>query len=319
MKLDRIIWGILLLFIGGVLLLDNFGVIEFYWRNIWSFWPVFLLILGVNILFSKNNSQTGNIISLGILVITLSFLFVRGQNKPEHSRWWDKDGVRFHLDDEEWERDSSYSSYNYTEQLLPGDSAKKTILNIRGGANSYKLKGETDSLFSADVRENRKGMKFMLSKETADSINTLTFKSSEKNKGMHFGSDGNSVDFHLNSLPVWEMNIFMGAGNVDFDLSNYKVRKIRMDGGMADIDVKIGDLLPITDVVMQVGMADIKIEVPKSSGCRVKAKAGLSSKDFDGFIKMKDGVYETPNYQGSSKKIFINLEGGLSNFEVKRY
>ncbi|RYG11138.1 MAG: hypothetical protein EOO07_21060, partial [Chitinophagaceae bacterium] len=79
MKLDRIIWGVLLLFIGGVILLDNFNVIEFYWQNVWSFWPVFLIILGVNILFNKNNSQTGNIISIAILLITLSFLFFKGQ------------------------------------------------------------------------------------------------------------------------------------------------------------------------------------------------------------------------------------------------
>lgn len=319
MKLDRIIWGILLLFIGGVLLLDNFGVIEFYWRNVWSFWPVFLIILGVNILFNKNNSQTGNIISLGILLITLSFLFVRGQNKPEHLTWWDRDGVRIDYDDNDWEKSGEYSKLNYTEQLLAGDSEKKTILNIRGGSSSYELKGETDSLFSADVSDRRKGVKFMLSRETTDSVNTLTFKSTEKSKGMHFGSNGNSVDFHLNTLPTWEMNMFMGAGKVDFDLANYKVRSFNFEGGAADINVKLGDLLPITDVNMQVGMADIKIEIPKNVGCRVKTRTGFSSKDFDGFTKLQDGAYESPNYQGSTKKIFINLDGGFSSFEVKRY
>ena len=87
MKLDRVIWGVVLLFIGGVLLLDIFNVIEFYWSNVWKFWPVFLIIIGVNILFNRNNSQAGNIISLAIVVVTLSFLFVKGQDKPE-GRWW---------------------------------------------------------------------------------------------------------------------------------------------------------------------------------------------------------------------------------------
>ena len=319
MKLDRIIWGILLLFIGGVLLLDNFGIIEFYWRNVWSFWPVFLIILGVNILFNKNNSQTGNIISLAILLITLSFLFVRGQNKPEHRTWWDRDNVRIDYDDNDWEKNGERNNFNYTEQLLPGDSEKKTVLNIRGGSSSYELKGETDSLFSANVSERRKGVKFMLSKETTDSVNTLTFKSTEKSKGMHFGSNGNSVDFHLNTLPTWEMNMYMGAAKVDFDLANFKVRTLNFEGGAADIDFKIGDLLPITDVNIQVGMADITIKVPKGSGCRIKTKTGLSSKDFDGFNKLEDGTYETSNYQSSTKKIFINLDGGLSDFKVKRY
>ncbi|MGF1922670.1 MAG: hypothetical protein ACQUHE_00715 [Bacteroidia bacterium] len=115
------------------------------------------------------------------------------------------------------------------------------------------------------------------------------------------------------------MNVFIGAGEVDFDLSNYKVRTFNIDGGMASIDVKIGDMLAITDVNMQLGMADITIKIPKGSGCRIKTKTGLSSKDFDGFNKLENGTYETANYQSSSKKIFINLDGGLSDFKVKRY
>ena len=96
MKLDRVIWGVVLLFIGGVLLLNNFNVIEFYWSNVWKFWPIFLIILGVNILFNKNNSQTGNIISLAIVVITLSFLFVKGQEKPDGRSW--RNTFKNHID-----------------------------------------------------------------------------------------------------------------------------------------------------------------------------------------------------------------------------
>ncbi|MNQ91846.1 hypothetical protein D3C85_1072450 [compost metagenome] len=111
----------------------------------------------------------------------------------------------------------------------------------------------------------------------------------------------------------------MGAGEVDFDFSEYKVRTFNFDGGAAALDIKVGDLLPITDVNVKTGVADVKINVPNASGCRIKTKTGLSAKDFNGFTKLKDGVYETPNYSTSTKKIFINLDGGLSNFEVKRY
>jgi hypothetical protein len=45
----------------------------------------------------------------------------------------------------------------------------------------------------------------------------------------------------------------------------------------------------------------------------------LASKDFKGFIKKDDGSYETPNYQTSKNKVFIFLDGGLSNFEVDTY
>jgi hypothetical protein len=85
------------------------------------------------------------------------------------------------------------------------------------------------------------------------------------------------------------------------------------------MDIKIGNLLPITDVIVKSGVAEVKIKIPEGSGCIIKTKTGLSAKDFSGFDKISDGVYQTSNYKTSTHKIFINLDGGLSNFEVKRY
>ncbi len=320
MKLDRVIWGILLLFIGGVLLLDNFNIIDFYWRNVWSFWPVFLIILGINILFNRNNSQTGNIISLGILVITLAFLFVKGQERPSSRFWWG-DGRRNHIemDIDDEDNNKEYTNSTFFEPLLADDSARKNILNISGGGTSFDLKGTTDSLIVAKVR--KKNSTFSLIKEKSDSVNIITFKLQDRNKrnSWNFNDGGNDVNLRLNTAPTWEMNLKLGAGQIDFDLEQYKVRTLNFDGGAAEVDIKLGSLLPIADVNVKTGVADVKIRVPKDSGCRIKTKTGLSTKDFTGFTKIGDGLYESPNYQSSSKKVFINLDGGLSSFEVDRY
>jgi hypothetical protein len=111
----------------------------------------------------------------------------------------------------------------------------------------------------------------------------------------------------------------MGAGEVDLDLEDYKVRSFRFDGGAAAVNIKVGGLLPVTDVTVKTGVADVKINIPEASGCRIKTKTGLSAKDFPDFIKIDNGNYETANYKTSAQKVFINLDGGLSNFEVNRY
>ncbi len=319
MKLDRVIWGIVLLFIGGVLLLNNFNVIDFYWSNVWKFWPVFLIIIGVNILFNRNNSQTGNIISLAIVVITLSFLFVKGQEKPE-GKWWGnmRNNIDMDIDSEDGKNVGANRS-TFVEPFTIGDDLKKNILEISGGGTSFELKGSSDSLFLASV--SKKNNNFGLTKIVADSVNTLIFKSQDKNRRSKWsiGDGNNTVELYLNTKPVWEMNLKLGAGEMDFDLKDYKIRTLNFDGGAADINFKIGDLLPITDVNVKTGIADVKISIPESSGCRIKTKTGLSSKDFSGFKMISEGVYETANYQSSTKKIFINFDGGLSSFEVERY
>jgi len=328
MKLDRLIWGIILLFIGGVLLLENFGVIDFYWRNVWSFWPLLLIIFGLNMLFNRNNSQTGSIISIGVLVVGLSFLFYRGQQPPEHSYWWgnnrfNKD-IDINLDDQDNndgdndnDRDSTYSNLNLTQPFVSTENAKKTVLNISGGGISFNLDGETNELINADVH--KKHGNFSLNKVVTDSATVLTFKMDNKKGRYNFGDGGNDVNFKLNKAPNWDVIMKLGAGEADFDFANYKVRTFRFDGGAAALDIKFGDLLPITDVVVKSGVADVKIQIPSTSGCRINTKTGLSAKDFEGFDKISDGVYQTSNYKTSAKKIFINLDGGLSNFEVSRY
>lgn len=313
MKLDRIMWGIVLLFIGGVLLLENFNIIEFYWGNVWRFWPIFLIIAGVNILFNRNKSQIGGIVSIVVLVITLSVLFYKGQQPRGHERWMDEtmrdEGDM--MNDEGNHHETLDFSHPYTDSV-----SALTILNISGGGTSFELKGATDSLIAAHVE--KKAGNFTLETTKNDSLTTINFRMNGKSK-WNMGDGSNDVDFRLNTNPSWEIHMNMGAGEVDFDLSAYKVRTFNFDGGAAALDIKLGDLLPISDVNIKTGVADVKINVPETSGCRIKTKTGLSSKDFQGFTKLADGTFETPNYKSSTKKIFINLDGGLSSFEVKRY
>ncbi|MNL32293.1 hypothetical protein D3C87_1541350 [compost metagenome] len=192
----------------------------------------------------------------------------------------------------------------------------RTILNISGGGTSFDLKGPTDSLISATVQ--RRGGAFSLKNEFSDSVRTVSFKMKGKSN-WNVGDGGNDVNLMLNVNPRWDIHMNMGAGEANFDLSAYKVREFSFDGGAAALEVKLGSLLPIADVRVKTGIADVKLNIPTTSGCRIKAKTGLSSKEFSGFIKKADGTFETPNYSSATNKIFIFLDGGLSSFEVNRY
>ncbi len=315
MKLDRIMWGIILLFVGGVLLLENFNLIEFYWRSVWRFWPVFLIIAGVNILFNRRNSQIATAVSIGVLVVMLSFVFYKGQQPPQHKNWIDES---YGGDDEvsTESQDTAVNALTFSEPF-DRDAVRQVVLNISGGGTSFNLKGATDSLIFAEV--SRKKGNFSLKKEVLDSLQTLTFTMKEGKGKWSMNDAGNGVDFQLNKIPEWTINMSMGAGEVDFDLSEFKVRTFKFDGGAAAVDVKFGDALPITDVIVKTGVADVSLNIPERSGCRIRSKTGLSSKDFTGFTKVDNDTYETPNFKASTKKIFISFDGGLSNFEVKRY
>jgi hypothetical protein len=314
MKLNRIMWGIVLLFIGIVLLLENFHIIEFYWRNVWKFWPVFLIIAGINVLFNKQKSPLGGYISAGVLVVMLGIVFYKGQEPPQEKRWIGEDIIDEMDGNPDQHEDRRHTTFS---EVFDGDTTKKTILRIVGGGTSFSLDKATDNLVEAEV--NGKNGNFSLVKHMTDSVQTLVFKAPEKHGKWPVGSNASEVDFKLNATPVWNILMDMGAGKVDFDLSDYKVRSFAFEGGAVSMDVKFGSLLPVTDVKVKTGMADVEINIPSGSGCRIITNTGLSSKDFTGFTKLENGNYETPNFKTAKNVIFIRLDGGLSNFEVSRH
>ncbi|MBY0244663.1 MAG: DUF5668 domain-containing protein [Sphingobacteriaceae bacterium] len=312
MKTNKIIWGILLLFMGSVLLLENFDVIEFYWRNVWQFWPLFLIISGVAMLFKNRENNISTYISVSILIISLLFLFYKGQQKPKESNWFDKnfeDGIDINIDDKPQVKEFLFEPFD-------GDTTKKVIFNITGGGTSFYLDGETDSLVFADI--SRKKGRFILSSVKTATENTVNFKMKEKNHRLNFGGNQNDVNLKLNTKPIWDFNVKLGAGEFKFDMTNYKVNTFNFEGGASEVDLNIGSLLPNSYVNIQSGVAAIDIAIPAQSGCRIKTNTGLSSKDFEGFTKMENGFYETDDFEKAKNKIYINLDGGLSRFQVHR-
>lgn len=309
MKTERIIWGIVLLFIGGILLLQNFNVIDFEWGVIWKFWPVVLILIGVNMLFSNSSSQSGGFALIFITMLILGFIAYKGINIAED----EKRGIFFRDDHNDGDLNSESSVYS--EPFISG--TRKAILNIKGGATSFILNDTTAELVTAQVEKTYGN--YSLFKFSNDSTETVEFNMTGKNSWDMDKSKANKVVFSLNPLPLWDINLETGAGKTEFDLTKFKIRNIQLKGGVASFDVKLGSLNNITTVNVESGVSKIKISVPESVGCEIKTTSGLSSNDFSGFNKINDGSYQTSNFASSPQKITIILQGGLSSFDVERY
>jgi len=82
MKKINSIFGLLLLFIGAMLILSNFGVIEIVWENLW---PLFLLIPGIvfELSYFTYRKDAGLLVPGGIL-ITYGLLFLVNVNYGWH-------------------------------------------------------------------------------------------------------------------------------------------------------------------------------------------------------------------------------------------
>lgn len=306
MKTSNIFWGVFFVTIGGLILLGNLTDLNFTWNSAWKFWPMVLILIGVSILV-KNEIGKGIVAGLAALVLALTIY----ASISATTNLIDND-FEINFGDEVAVFDTSYFSQDYS------DSIKTATLNFSGGAGGFKMLTPTDKLLdfrTEGVREN-----FNLGRNDLDSHSEINFdmKSSHSIK---LGNKNykNTVELSLNSNPEWDLNFDVGAASLDLDLTQYKVNNIDIDMGAAALNVKFGDLADVTRFKLDAGASDIDILIPDSVGCEIKSDAALSSKNYEGFSKVSKDLYRSENFDKYSKKIYIDIDCGVSSIDVKRY
>jgi hypothetical protein len=348
MKNSRgIVWGGLLIILGMLWLLRNMNLLHVDWNEVLPYWPVLLILAGA-LLLAMGNERRG----LGGIVGLLITLAVFGGivNKTDkafdrHSNnWdfnWDDDdddrhfGYRDHDDndhndneddedrDEDYENDRSNRGNNkpingnYKYEME--DFIQKANFHLEGGAGSFTLNGNTPKLFEASTKSTIVGFLSNTSINKLDNSATVNLKMEDGNVKIKKGEISNQANIHLNDKPIWNIDLGIGAGKGDFDFSNYKVEKLKVSTGVADMDIKMGDKVTTSNIDIEAGVASITLELPRSVGCEMHMDGALNAKNMDDLEKVSNGLYRSAGFEDSAKKIIIRFEGGLTSVNIKRY
>jgi hypothetical protein len=330
MKYEKIIPGLILVLLGTVFLLDNYHVIDFHWASLWRFWPVFLIMGGVNLVFANNRTPWATAIKIAVVLLGFALIvFVPTSrfyplNGGLHfnDKGWYNDGDDDNDDDDDDNGSDSTGivkvegSSTYTEPYTPAATVAK--LNISGGGTLYTLKDSTSQLFSAVTHERYN--RYIYSHTMEGNVPVLNLNMKDKKGHIQWDTDkGNSATLKLNVNPQWDINVKAGATELDFDLTPFKIRNLIINGGAASFHVKLGQPLAETDVEVSTGVSEVEIKVPANAACRITSDSGLSSNEFNGFDKKADNSYETQGYSAATNKIVIHLKGGISDFKVIKY
>ena len=132
MKSDKVVWGLVFVFTGVILLLDNFGVINFSWGSIWRLWPLLLIVWGAELMFSGRSNPSGPWIAGVITFISLSFAGYYGATHVSDDNRWMRNFNRHNSN-----RHAVLKSNIFSEPY--SDTIKRAELNISGGATTYCL------------------------------------------------------------------------------------------------------------------------------------------------------------------------------------
>lgn len=315
MKYGHLFWAILLIAIGCLILISNFGWIDFHWSTVWRLWPLILIFWGIAILPIRDLVKY--VLLVGVILFTILF-FNRLTEPSDWFRWHDGNNEwRF---GDEWNRegDENASSRNMESQSLtvPFDTlSAKAELILEAAAGDFRLEGLTQELISFS-KEGNVGNYSLTTEDDAG----------KKKVRIHLDkSDGprkytrNEVEIRLNQKPVWDLSLDIGAAAINMDLKDYLVDTIDITAGASSIDLTLGNKNPVTRVTFNAGASSLNIRLPKEAACEVKSESFLVSRDFEGFTKKGSGLYQSENYAAGKNKIFIDIQTAVSSITIERY
>ncbi len=318
MKFRNIFWGIILIFIGILGILNNLDIVDLSWHKLLALWPVILILWGISVLPVKDLIKT----LLVVVTLLLSLFYISTEAVDTYDRFnsfgWHVHTFKddYFYDDDTG--DSLISGKNTGSFLIPfPENIKTASLVVDAVAGEFDLNDTTTNLATFKINNKylaRKYTYFVKTQGDNAKVN-ITFKKHENIKlGRH---EGKAV-LKLNTKPVWSLKFNAGAADLEMDLSQFKVKKVDIDAGAASIDVKIGDKLKDVDVDIDAGASSITLRIPEKVACVIDVNTFLSDKTFDGFEK-KNGKYYSYNYENNDTVIKISIDSAVSDVNIKRY
>ncbi|MEX0736952.1 MAG: DUF5668 domain-containing protein [Bacteroidota bacterium] len=300
MKTGSIFWGTLFIVLGGLFLLNNLDVLDVDWWTVMKLWPLVLVFWGLTAVFGKQPIRWYTVLFIIFLVIVM--LAVTGV-----IGWFERH--------EEFDVADSRNQQFSEGFDGPVDRAE---FRLSAGAGKFYLEGTTEQLIEASTRTTFG--RYELDRDHSGGQERFSLRMRGGRSGIWFpGRTRNQVEVRLHPDPVWDIVAEVGAAALEFDLAPFKTSEVRIDGGAASFKLKLGDRSEETHVWVRTGASSVGIEVPESVGCELNIVAPLSGKHFPGFEKVGNRIYQTDDFDSSVKKIFIDVDAGVSSIRVTRY
>ncbi len=314
MENRNIFWGVLLVTIGALFILDNMDILNFSFSALFDLWPLLLVGWGISILPTKPIYKT--IASLAIAVFALSYAATSDKSFWWENNIWEKlENADIHVNRDDYQSDEeTFYTFKFDEDMDTTITEVKLVMDVAAG--KFRIdEPELDHLISFDAYSNIGPYNSNMVTNGSQAEIFISMDGATIKKG----TNRNRATIKLNPDVNWDLNFDIGAADFRGDFREFKISNIDIDGGASSVRIKIGDLLKQITVKIDAAAASIKLDIPRSAACRVKSDSFLVDLDLENFTKGEDGYYISDNYNESEQIIEIEINAAISQLEINRY
>lgn len=285
---SRIFWAFLFIFAGTLLLLNNFGLVAWdAWLSLFRFWPVFLILIGLQLVFGR--SLIGKVV---LPILTLLIMLVVGAIViMTSSDGWLKEKLAPYIPSE-WVKIMTSSAKQETKEIsiIPSTytGVEKIALAVDMSAGTTTL---TDS---SGIHLVNGAILYDGSRDEPVETNVLNGTTRELSYSIKskpgFFNWFNSVKREINldlgkSFLPTDISLNISAGRADVELDEINVNSFVVDQSAGSSVIKFGwSSLPKGVIKVDVSAGSAKVYIPASAKLRVKYSMSAGSVSVSGKV-----------------------------------
>lgn len=296
----RLRWGLLLIFVGGLLLLNNIGILDWWvWSELASLWPLLLIAIGIEKIFahSKRLKFISYLAPIALFVVLGVIAFAHAGFGEDYSR----SGSTYRID---------YDSERDIEQIEASIILDDCDLNLR--STSSKL-----------FRGRFKAWQYRPSVEYDVIGKKATFEISHRRafgNWIHFEGFDNSGRWSVrfsDALPI-VLECSGDRADMTLDCASLLLKKLKVDSRRGDIRIIIGDLKDEVQLTLEGEDADFRLNVPAECGLRISGVEEEMSSLMKRIDLIENGqFFISVGYDTLTPKINIDLAPEISQFSIE--
>ena len=302
-----VFWPLLLIALGLIFLLQNFGFISgVSWLAVASLWPLLLVLIGLDIAFARRWPLPTLAVEVAVIAAGIALVAYSPNLSP---------GIFIFSD--------GTSAPGETAVSAPRGSASQLSLTLNGGAtHSYHVIGGATGLVEAHSTNPDLRLR-----SSTSSAGRADVRLDQASTGFLHPVGAGDVEILLASDVPTSLNVNLGAGEFDIDLSDVRVSDARLNIGASSMRLVLPK--PTGDVAIRMngGASSFALVVPDGVEARIATTGGFLSLRSDNTRLGSEGgtggcvacgsSVETSGYKSAHDRVTVTISAGVSSIVVR--
>jgi hypothetical protein len=337
------IWPILLITVGAIILLSNLGVLgDDIWENIWRFWPVILIAIGLDSLFRRNEiAGPVFMIGLGAVFLLSSLGFIGWGMWDILWRLWPVLLVAVGLEiiigrRNLWVSSASvilflvilggvvwfFGPEQFRGQGLTGDQVEqllgevehaKVVISPSIGDLAVVSLVDSTALIDGEVSIGKNQQVFT----NYEVDGSRAYFEIHSQTAVNFpGSISWKWDLGLTDRIPLEVELDMGAGDLNADLSRLTLTNLDISQGVGEVTVALAPKVGYKATISQ-AIGSVVVEVPLDAGVRIEISRAISSLSMPSDFERRGDFYYSANYDQTENQIDLDISQAIGSIIVR--